>query len=69
MHLSVTSNTVGLIHMSLILFKGSQAFQPLGMAGMVSMLYVTVKGVDGAIAYPVSIAYDRIGTRFLHIHL
>jgi hypothetical protein len=55
--------------MLLILFKGSQAFQPLGMAGMVSMLYVTVKGVDGAIAYPVSIAYDRIGTRFLHIHL
>jgi MFS family permease len=65
--LAVTANTIGLIHISLILFRGSQIFQPLGMAGMTSMLFVTVQGIDAAIAYVVGIAYDRIGTRFLYL--
>jgi len=64
---AVTFNTIGLIHISLILYKGSELFQPIGMAGLTSMLFVTVQGVDAAIAYLAGMAYDRIGTKFLYL--
>ncbi len=64
---AVTFNTIGLIHISLILYKGSQIFQPIGMAGLTSMLFVTVQGVDAAIAYLAGVAYDRIGVKFLYL--
>lgn len=61
--LAVTLNTIGLIHVSLILYRASEIVE----AWMVSLLYLLVQGVD-AIAAPISgTLYDKYGGRVLAV--
>jgi len=64
---AVTLNTVGLIHVSLILFRASEILQPSEMQWMVPVLYLLVQGIDAPAALASGYAYDRFGSKVLFI--
>ncbi|MCP8309161.1 MAG: MFS transporter [archaeon] len=62
---AVTLNTIGLIHISLILFKASEILQPVHQQWIVPVLYLVVQGVDAPIALISGYVYDRAGVKVL----
>lgn len=64
---AVTLNTIGLIHVSLILFRASEILQPMNMQWMVPALYLLVQGIDAPAALASGYAYDKSGSKVLFI--
>lgn len=64
---AVSFNTVGLIHVSLILFKASEILQPLNQQWIVPVLYLVIQGIDAPIALISGFFYDKTGVRVLFI--
>ncbi|MCP8321817.1 MAG: MFS transporter [archaeon] len=62
---AVTLNTIGLIHISLILFKASEILQPIHQQWIVPVLYLVVQGIDAPIALISGYFYDRAGVKVL----
>jgi len=63
--LAVMVNTIGLIPVSLILFKASIILQPEKLQWMVPLIYLLIQGVDAVFALIAGYAYDKIGIKFL----
>ncbi|MCP8307232.1 MAG: MFS transporter [archaeon] len=63
--IAVTLNTIGLIHISLILFKASEILQPIHQQWIVPVLYLVVQGIDAPIALISGYFYDRAGVKVL----
>ncbi len=61
--LSVLLNTMGLIHVSLIVLASSIAFSPW----MAAFLYVLMQGVDAISAPLAGLSYDKIGRKVLYL--
>ncbi len=61
--LAVGLNTLGLIHVSLIVFRASQLLQAWGAA----FLYVLIQGVDAVVAPISGVLYDKLGRKVLFI--
>lgn len=64
---AILLNTVGLIPVALILFKGSAILQPLGQQWVVPLLYVIVQSVDAPVALASGVLFDRIGVKVLFV--
>jgi MFS family permease len=64
---AVTVNSIGLIPVWLILFKGSAILQPVNMQYLVPVLYVMVQLIDAPVALLSGYAYDRVGMKLLLI--
>jgi MFS family permease len=62
---AVTLNTMGLIPVSLILYKASVILQPEKLQWIVPLIYVLIQGVDAFFALISGYAYDRFGVRIL----
>jgi MFS family permease len=58
-------NTLGLIPVALILYKGSSILQPSGQQWIVPLLYVVVQLVDAPMALASGILFDRLGVKVL----
>jgi MFS family permease len=67
--ITVFLNTLGLIPVALILFKGSTILQPLGDAWVVPLLYVVVQAVDAPMALVSGHLFDKIGLKILALPL
>jgi len=65
--LAVTFNTIGLIHVSLILFKASEILQPVHQQWIVPVLYLVIQGIDAPIALISGFFYDKAGVKILLI--
>jgi MFS family permease len=63
--LSVTANVIGLISVSLILFKASIILNPLNQQWIVPLLFMLVQLVDAPSALLSGILFDRIGLKIL----
>lgn len=59
--LAVTLNTIGLIHVSLILLRTSEYVEPW----MVSLTYLLIQGVDAVSALASGVIYDKVGRLIL----
>lgn len=64
---AVTLNTIGLIHISLILFKASEILQPVHQQWIVPALFLIAQGVDAPIALISGYFYDKAGVKVLLI--
>ena len=64
---AILFNTIGLIPVALILYKGSSILQPLGQQWMVPLLYVVVQLVDAPMALVSGVLFDRIGVKVLAV--
>jgi len=64
---AILLNTVGLIPVALILYKGSSILQPLGQQWIVPLLYVAVQLVDAPMALVSGILFDRVGVKILAV--
>ncbi|MEM3383719.1 MAG: MFS transporter [Nitrososphaerales archaeon] len=64
---AVTLNTIGLIHISLILFKASEILQPIHQQWIVPILFLIAQGIDAPIALISGYFYDKIGIKILCI--
>jgi len=64
---AVTLNTIGLIHISLILFKASEILQPVHQQWIVPALFLIAQGVDAPIALISGYFYDKSGVKVLLI--
>ena len=62
---AVMINTMGLIPVSLILYKASVILQPEKLQWMVPLIYVLIQGVDAFFALISGYAYDKFGVKFL----
>lgn len=62
---AVMINTMGLIPVSLILYKASVILQPEKLQWMVPLIYVLIQGVDAFFALVSGYAYDKFGVKFL----
>lgn len=65
--IAVTFNTIGLIHVSLILFKASEILQPIHQQWIVPVLYLVIQGIDAPIALISGFFYDKAGVKILLI--
>ena len=62
---AILLNTVGLIPVALILFKGSSILQPQGLQWLVPILYVAVQFVDAPMALAAGYMFDKMGVKLL----
>jgi MFS family permease len=62
---AILFNSVGLIPVILILYRGSSIVQPLGEQWIVPLLYVVVQLVDAPMALVSGVFFDRIGVKVL----
>jgi len=62
---AILLNTLGLIPVALILYRGSSILQPEGAQWMVPLLYVVVQLVDAPMALVSGLLYDRVGVKVL----
>jgi MFS family permease len=58
-------NTLGLIPVALILYRGSSILQPSGAQWIVPLLYVVVQLIDAPMALVSGILFDRMGVKVL----
>jgi MFS family permease len=63
--IAILLNTLGLIPIALILYKGSSILQPLGQQWMVPLLYVVVQVVDAPMALVSGYLFDRVKVKIL----
>ncbi|MEM2228565.1 MAG: hypothetical protein QXR82_07195, partial [Candidatus Bathyarchaeia archaeon] len=63
--LAVALNTIGLIPVSLILYKASIIVQPINMQWIVPLIYLLIQGVDASIALLAGYSYDKFGVKIL----
>jgi MFS family permease len=63
--IAVFLNTLGLIPVALILFRGSLILQPLGQSWVVPILYVVVQAVDAPMALVSGHLFDKLGVKLL----
>lgn len=63
--LAVALNTVGLIPVSLILYKASIIVQPMNMQWIIPLIYLLIQGVDASIALLAGYTYDKFGVKIL----
>jgi len=63
--LAVAVNTLGLIPVSLILYRASTILQPERLQWMVPLIYLLIQGVDAVFALISGYAYDRFGIKVL----
>jgi MFS family permease len=64
---AVTLNTIGLIHISLILFKASEILQPVHQQWIVPALFLIAQSIDAPIALISGYFYDKLGVKVLLI--
>jgi MFS family permease len=64
---AILFNTVGLIPVALILYRGSSILQPAGQQWMVPLLYVLVQVVDAPMALASGVFFDRVGVKVLAV--
>ena len=62
---AILLNTLGLIPVALILYKGSSILQPSGQQWIVPLLYVVVQLIDAPMALVSGILFDRLGVKIL----
>jgi MFS family permease len=62
---AILLNTLGLIPVALILYKGSSILQPSGQQWIVPLLYVVVQLIDAPMALVSGILFDRLGVKVL----
>ena len=62
---AILLNTLGLIPVALILYKGSSILQPSGQQWIVPLLYVVVQLIDAPMALISGILFDRLGVKVL----
>lgn len=65
--IAILLNTLGLIPVALILFKGSTILQPTGQQWIVPILYVIVQLVDAPMALISGLVFDRTGIKILAV--
>jgi MFS family permease len=62
---AILLNTLGLIPVALILYKGSSILQPSGQQWIVPLLYVVVQLIDAPMALVSGILFDKLGVKVL----
>lgn len=62
---AVALNTIGLIPVTLILYKASVILQPVQQQWMIPLIYLLIQGVDACIAPLSGYAYDKSGVKVL----
>jgi len=62
---AILLNTLGLIPVALILYRGSSILQPTGAQWIVPLLYMVVQLVDAPMALASGVLYDRMGVKVL----
>ena len=62
---AILFNTIGLIPVALILYKGSSILQPTGQQWVVPLLYVIVQLIDAPMALVSGVLFDRMGIKVL----
>jgi len=64
---AILLNTVGLIPVALILFRGSSILGPIGQQWIVPLLYVVVQLIDAPMALISGVIYDKMGVKILAV--
>jgi MFS family permease len=64
---AILLNTVGLIPVALILFRGSSILGPAGQQWIVPLLYVVVQLIDAPMALVSGVIYDKVGVKILAV--
>ncbi len=64
---AILLNTLGLIPVALILYRGSSILQPSGQQWIVPLLYVVVQLIDAPMALASGILFDRLGVKVLAV--
>ena len=64
---AILLNTLGLIPVALILYRGSSILQPSGQQWIVPLLYVIVQLIDAPMALASGILFDRLGVKVLAV--
>jgi MFS family permease len=62
---AILLNTLGLIPVALILYRGSSILQPSGAQWIVPLLYVVVQLIDAPMAVVSGVLFDRVGIKVL----
>jgi len=62
---AILLNTLGLIPVALILYRGSSILQPSGAQWIVPLLYVVIQLIDAPMAVVSGVLFDRVGVKVL----